>query len=353
MMFLGIETLSLAAYVLAAYQRTATRSIEAGLKYFILGAVASAFVLMGIAFVYGATGLIDLGGLRSVAFTNLTHTDQVFLLFGSASLLIGLAFKISAVPFHWWAPDVYQGATLPVTMFFATAVKAGAFIALWRVVDALQLLPTSTLLALFWWLAVLTIALGNLAALRQDDMKRMLAYSSIAHAGYAVVALCITAGGDSAVITHLLFYLIGYSIMTIGAFTVLIILSGGDKEHTKLKDVTGLAKRNPGLAAIYSLFLLSLAGVPPTIGFFAKYYVFQAAVGTGLITLTIIGVLGSVISVAYYIRPIIEMYFRAESGEMRVVRPVYHICTRLVLWATVLGVLGWGLFPESLMKILS
>lgn len=352
MIFVGIETLSIAAYVLAAYHRTERRSIEAGLKYFLMGAVASAFLLFGMAFLYGATGSLDLLEYHMQGIS-VSQAEHLYLLLGVAFILVGFAFKLAAVPFQWWAPDVYAGAPLPVTAFFATGVKAGAFIALWRVMDGIVSLSGESWVPVLWWIAVLSMTIGNLAALAQRDMKRMLAYSSIAHAGYALIALVASHAGDPGVVSSLLFYLIAYSVMTIGAFAVLIAISPPDAEMTTIDRVAGLAGRHPALAAIFSIFLLSLSGIPPTIGFFGKYYLFQAAIGAGETVLVVIAVLNSVASVAYYVRPVVFMYFRPEPGGAPAFVPGGLTAgVRAVLFLTLLVVLLYGLFPSSLLTVL-
>lgn len=351
LLFVGIETLSLAAYVLAAYHRREPRSIEAGIKYFLLGAVGAAFLLFGLAFLYGGAGTLDLLQIATLRdLTLVPDASQLYLKIGVACLLVGFAFKISAFPFQFWTPDVYTGAPLPVTAFFATAVKAGAFIALWRIALAVAPIVGATWQPLFWGAAVATMCIGNLMALTQEDMKRMLAYSSIAHAGYALIALVIM-GSDATVVASLLFYLIAYSLMTLGTFAVLQALGRGDQEETTLGRVAGLASRRPGLAAVYALFLFSLAGFPPTIGFFAKYYLFTQAMAAGATWLVIIAVLNSVVSVAYYVQPIVVMYFRPQPEGALELSPLDR-GLRVVLAITGLGVLGWGLFPASLLKLL-
>jgi NADH-quinone oxidoreductase subunit N len=355
MMFIGLETLSIGAYVLAAYHRNEDRSIEAGLKYLIIGAVASAFLLLGMAYLYGGTGTLDLLAYQSFGGEDLPNST-LYVKIGAACLLAGFGFKLAAVPFQWWAPDVYAGAPLPVTAFFATAVKCGAFIALWRIVTALAPLTGVLWGEMFWWLAVATMTIGNLAALTQTDLKRMLAYSSIAHAGYALIALVVTASGESGVVVSLLFYLIAYSLMTLGAFAVLIALGGHDHEATDLSAVSGLARRRPWLAAAFALFLLSLAGLPPTVGFFGKYYLFSMAIGAGETWLVIIAVLNSVLSVAYYVRPIVEIYFRTESEENTMTRgsfPALVPGVRVVIILALIGVLLYGLYPSGLLTLLA
>ncbi|MBI2346545.1 MAG: NADH-quinone oxidoreductase subunit N, partial [Deltaproteobacteria bacterium] len=271
MIFIGLETLSLSAYVLAAFHRAERRSVEAGIKYFLLGSVAAAFLLFGIAFLYGGTGTTDLQAMAQVIGGTQGAMERVYSVIGAALILVGLGFKIAAVPFQFWTPDVYEGAPLPVTAFFATGVKAGAFLVLWRAAEALTTLGGPAWTSVVTVLAVATMTVGNCAALMQEDVKRMLAYSSIAHAGYALIGVLVMGGAP------LLFYLTAYTVMTMGAFAVVIALGTEAKERTAIFAFAGLGSDRPWLAAAMTLFLLSLAGVPPTVGFFAKYYLFQAA----------------------------------------------------------------------------
>ncbi|MBI4366092.1 MAG: NADH-quinone oxidoreductase subunit N [Deltaproteobacteria bacterium] len=346
MIFLGLETLSLAAYVLAGYHRAARPSIEAGVKYFLLGAIAAGFLLFGLAFLYGGTGSFDLRTIAQTVFAEITGFHRLYTLIGIALICVGLAFKIGAVPFQFWTPDVYTGAPLPVTIFFATAVKIGAFCVFWRVGEAVTPMLGGVWQQAMWGLAVATMLLGNLAALAQDDLKRMLAYSSIAHAGYALIALVIGHGAS------LFFYLAAYAIMTIGAFATLMALGSEGRERTTLADVAGLGTTHPRHAFVLALFLFSLAGIPPTVGFFAKYYLFQAAIGGEQVTLVVIAVINSVVSVAYYVRPVVVMYFRPvpEQG----VRPLALTGgMRFVIGLSLAGVVGLGLFPSRLLALIA
>lgn len=351
LIFVGIETLSIASYILAAYHRQEPTSLEAGIKYFVLGSIAAAFLLFGMALLYAGTGSLDLFAITAVHADSLTPMAWNYVRIGIACLLVGFAFKIAAVPFQFWTPDVYSGAPLPVTAFFATGVKAGAFIALLRVVQAVVPLNDGSVTACLWWLAVATMVLGNLAALAQDDMKRMLAYSSVAHAGYALIAVVLASRGEAGVVAPLLLYLFAYTLMTVGAFAVLLAVSPAHRETTQLSTVAGLAHRRPALAALFSVFLLSLAGMPPTVGFFGKYYLFQTAVAADEIPLVIVAVLSSVVSVAYYVQPIVMMYFRAPAES---VTPAARLSfgTRFVLVVAVLGVLAAGILPSRLVAFL-
>lgn len=353
--FVGIEGMSLASYVMAAYQKRELKSTEAGLKYFIIGAAASAFLVFGMAFCFGATGSLDMVIIHQHSLT-MTGSMPIYLLIGVVALIVGFGFKIALFPFHYWAPDVYEGAPLPVTAFFASAVKVVTFIVLFRLTISLFSLWGIQWEHLATAMALATMFFGNLGALAQSNIKRMLAYSSIAHVGYAAIALVLTVRMGNAAFSPLMFYITGYVIMTIGAFAVLMALGGEGAEKTELSDVAGLGMRNPALAALLSLFLVSLAGVPPTIGFFAKYYLFSLAVQQGFIWLIIFAVINSVISVAYYVRPIVHMYFRlsVKSGSAPVdmlPSAAVNYPIRLTLALSAVGVLIGGLFPSHLFDL--
>src|SRR5439155_1911595 len=258
--FLGLELMSVAVYVLAGFDRRRARSAEAALKYFLLGAFASGFLLYGIALVYGATATTNfalIGAQVSIDGTS------IMLLIGLALLIVGFGFKVAAVPFHMWAPDVYDGAPTPVTAFMATAVKAAAFAALFRLLNS-AFAGVAVWHDILWWLAAITMIGGNLFALGQRSLKRMLAYSSVAHAGYLLVA--VTAGGPQGG-SAALFYLAVYSVMNLGAFGVLALLGREQEERVRLSDLAGLGARHPALALAMTLFMLSLGGIPPTAGF--------------------------------------------------------------------------------------
>jgi NADH-quinone oxidoreductase subunit N len=331
--FLALEILSIALYVLVGLNRAEQRSSEAALKYFLLGAFASGFLLYGMALVYGQAGTTSLAGMRDYV---LSLDGQMPLLLAVAVglLLVGFGFKVALAPFQWWMPDAYQGAPTSVTAFMSVGAKVAGFAALARV--ALTAFGDSTgsgpqgfggdwglVLAA---LAALTMTVGNLAALRQRNLKRMLAYSSIAHAGYILVG--VAAGGQVGT-SAMLFYLFVYAFMNVGAFAVVIAvggLEGSTQDGQTLQDFAGLAGRKPGLSAAMTLFMLSLAGVPPLAGFLTKLYIFTAAVQAGLIWLAIVGVLNSVISAYYYLRVVAVMYMKespareepAASGSKRV-----------------------------------
>ncbi|UCC65936.1 MAG: NADH-quinone oxidoreductase subunit N, partial [Deltaproteobacteria bacterium] len=311
--FLGLEVMSISIYVLAGIMREDARAVEAAFKYFLLGAFASAFLLYGIALTYASTGTLDLGGIGRVLTERAWVSGLPILITGLALLIIGFGFKIALVPFHMWTPDVYEGAPTSITAFMATGVKAAGFAAFVRVffyaLPNLQAYWTE----IMWLLAVATMTVGNVIALSQANIKRMLAYSSIAHAGYIMVAF--VAGNDLGK-SSILFYLLAYIFMNIGAFTVVILLGKRGEENTLITDYAGIGFKYPLLAASMSIFLFSLAGVPPMAGFMAKFYVFSAAVKAQYYWLAVIGVLNSAVAAYYYLRVLIYMYFREPEKEV-------------------------------------
>jgi NADH-quinone oxidoreductase subunit N len=345
MLFLAIETLSIATYILAGLHRHEQRSLEAAFKYFILGAFSSAIFLYGIATVYGALGHTN---LMQLAATVAQGEISSLLMFGVALLIVGLGFKVAAVPFHMWAPDVYDGAPTAVTAFMSAGPKAAAFAALLRVF--FQGFGAASMAAqwapVFAVLAALTMILGNLSALTQVSIKRMLAYSSIAHAGYAFVALVTL---DALGAASILYYLVAYTFMSLGAFAVLTVVAKRGERHHAFSDYSGLASTNPVLAAVMTLFMFALAGFPPTAGFAGKFYVFSAAVKSGYYTLAIIGVLTSVVSIFYYIHVIRVMYMQEPGNGDSPIRVSATTCT--LLGVTVLGTLYMGVFPGSVLSL--
>jgi NADH-quinone oxidoreductase subunit N len=342
---LGIEIMSVAVYVLTGSWRRSARSEEGALKYFLNGAVATAILVFGIALLYGATGTTNLGAIGTKA---VQVAGQPIFLLGMLLVLVALGFKVSAAPFHMWAPDAYEGAPTPVTAFMAAAVKAAAFTALVRIVVSslgvsdLKNGPGSWTFVLSG-LAILTIVIGNVAALRQENIKRLLAYSSIAHAGYLLIGV-ITAGvvgpeGRAAV----LYYLLAYTFTTVGAFGVVAWIGRRGDERLLLDDWSGLAVRHPAAALAMTVFLLSLGGIPPTAGFFGKFYIFKVALTVpSLIPLVIVAVLGSVVSVYYYLKVVMIMYFREPTRETT---PLRSASTVLALALAVFFVLAMGLSP--------
>jgi NADH-quinone oxidoreductase subunit N len=310
MIFLAIEAFSIALYVLCALRRSERLSQEAALKYFVLGAFSAGFQLYGVALLYAETGVTALPALAA----SLTQPTPLAWA-GVAMLVVGLAFKVALVPFHQWTPDVYDGAPTIVTAFMAAGTKLAAFVALVRVMWTAFPGLSETLLPLLTVLAVATMVVGNLAALVQGNLKRMLAYSAVAHAGYLLVGV---AAGPVEGTPAVLFYLLIYGLTNLGAFAVLMALGPLGEEGrdaTRLEDLAGLARRHPWLAALLSLFLLSLTGLPPTAGFLAKWYIFRAAIDAGLLPLAIILVLNSVVSAFYYVRPIAWMTMREAAPD--------------------------------------
>ncbi len=338
--FLGLEVLSIPLYVLAGFNRNDPRSQESALKYFLLGAFASGFLLYGIAMLYGGTGSTALPAIAQYLASASSVSSYVWI--GVGLVVVGFGFKVALVPFHQWTPDVYQGAPTSVTAFMSVGAKAAGFAALIRIlIGALSGEATgwSWVLAV---LAVLTMTIGNIAAIAQKNLKRMLAYSSIAHAGYIAVGLV---AGSVAGIQAVLFYLVAYTFMNIGAFAVLIAVSRDQKDGESLDDFAGLGVAQPLLAAAMAVFMFSLAGLPPLAGFFGKLYVFAAAVEGGWWWLAAIGVLNSVISAYFYLRVVLTMYMRAASP-----RSALTICPALAVALAVAAVLTVliGLFPSTL-----
>jgi NADH-quinone oxidoreductase subunit N len=343
--FLGLEVMSIAAYALAGLARGQVRSNEAAMKYFLLGAFATGFLLFGIALIYGATGSLTLPVIAERLAT-IGPQERVLLIAGMALLLVGFGFKVGAVPFHAWAPDVYEGAPTSVTALMAVGVKAAAFAAFVRVfLHTLAALQADWSGAL-WVLAVLTMTIGNVTALVQRSIKRMLAYSSIAHAGYLLVGM--TAGGADGG-AAVLFYLITYTFMTLGAFAVVIAVGRTGRPNDSLDDYAGIAFRSPFLGIAMTVFMLSLAGIPPLGGFVGKLYIFSAAVHSGYVWLAILGVLNSVVSVYYYAGVLVRMYM--TEGTPDVVAPSSRPYLFAALLATLAGTVAAGLFPSPLLEL--
>lgn len=352
--FLGLEIMSLPLYVLAGMQRDNLRSTEAAAKYFFMGAFASAFFLYGIALIYGATGTTDLRQIFMGAGVAM-QKHALYMTAGAALILIGFAFKIAAFPFHMWVPDVYQGAPTPVTAFFSVGPKAAGVAALLRILMIGFGGMTEKFGPVLWILAFFTMAVGNILALRQDDVKRMLAYSSIAHAGYLLVA--VTAGGAEAV-SAALFYLLAYAFFNIGAFTIVAIVESRHDGSNHIDTYRGLAARHPWLAVFLAVFMFSLAGFPPTAGFFGKFYIFAAAVKSGHLLLVIVAVINSLISVFYYLRPVKAAFF--DTDEAPVPADVatsipqatrLDAMTALTLTLTTIGTMGLGLAPGWFLQL--
>ncbi|GMT42889.1 MAG: NADH-quinone oxidoreductase subunit N [bacterium] len=339
--FMGLELLSISLYILAGYTRSRMVSNEASLKYFLLGAFASGFLLYGMAFIYGITGHTQ---LELIAATIAESPSNVLLLtIAAALILVGLGFKIAAVPFHQWTPDVYQGSPIPVTAFMSAGPKAAGLAAILRIfyegVSYLHVDWTIWLSAL----AVMTMTLGNVAALVQKDAKRMLAFSSIAHAGYALVGVA-AANRDGA--SSVMYYMLIYTFMNIGVFGILALVARKNESRTQVNDFSGLAYKNPLLAVVMTILVFSLAGIPPMAGFMAKFYVFMAAMKAELYLLVLAAVINSAIGVYYYLRFVIVMYMRepdaaAESLPVLKASPALVIALLIALY----GIIRLGISP--------
>jgi len=343
--FLGLETFSLSLYVLAGFFRTQPKSNESSLKYFLLGAFSTGFLLYGIALVYGATGTTNLKGIFEFVRKTPLLTDPL-LLVGMGLLIVGFGFKVALVPFHMWTPDVYEGAPTSVTAFMAVGPKAAGFAAFLRVfLYALSSLQSEWVWIL-WVLAVLTMTLGNVVAIAQKNIKRMLAYSSIAHAGYILVAMVAASELGTA---GILYYILAYTFMNLGAFGVVILYGRRGEENIFLNDYSGMASKYPLLAAAMAIFMFSLAGIPPTAGFVGKFYIFSAAVKAGYLGLAIIGVLNSALSVYFYLRVTVMMYMRNPEKELASLNLSPAMIIALII--AVFGTLQMGITPSHYLNL--
>jgi len=344
--FVSIELLSLCLYVLAGFTRRRPEALEAGLKYLMLGGFATGFLLFGIALMYVTTAHTEIFGIVR-AIPDMFPGEQALFAVGVGLFLVGVAFKLGLAPFHMWTPDVYHGAPAPVTAFMAAGVKVAVFGAVLRVFPHGLMSSGDTVWpTVLAALAVASMTVGNVIALAQRNIKRMLAYSSIAHAGYALVG--VVAGdryGDGAV----LFYLVAYALMTVGAFAVVTAMAGDREEGLDYADAAGLAQRDPLLAATMTVFMVSLTGIPPTLGFVGKFYLFASAVYAGWAWLAIAGVINSAISAYYYLGVVVAMYMREPIGESRLRPRAIGVTTVLV--ATVVGLLALGLAPGRLLQL--
>jgi NADH-quinone oxidoreductase subunit N len=342
MLFIGIEILSISMYVLAGSRKSDLFSNEAAFKYFLMGSFATGFLLFGIALIYGVTGSFDLAQIGEYVSANGGASNPMFLA-GVLMMLIGLSFKVSAAPFHFWAPDVYQGSPTPVTAFMATIVKTAAFAGFFRLFFLSFSPAANDWSSVVWALAAITLILGNVTAVYQSNVKRMLAYSSVAHAGYMMLALLAISGTAA---TSILYYTIAYSVGSLAAFTVLQIV-GNARGTDSVDAFNGLGKRNPLLAVAMTVALLSLAGIPPTGGFFAKYFIFTTAIQADHIWIVLIAVIGSLISVYYYFRIIIAMFFRESMDDTIEVSPMQ----KLLLVMTILLTLALGILPDLITRL--
>jgi NADH-quinone oxidoreductase subunit N len=343
--FLALELLSIPLYVLAGFLTPKVESEESALKYFLLGAFAGGFVVYGIALVFGATGTTNLNGVFGAIENGIA--DPTLLLIGAALILVGFGFKVAVVPFQMWTPDVYEGAPTSVTAFMAVGAKAAGFAALLRIFLAALPSLADDLVPILWTLAALTMFVGNLVAIAQRNIKRMLAYSSIAHAGYIFMAL-VTIGKPeqfNAAVASALFYLVAYALTSFGAWSVVITLEKAEGKGLNLEDYAGLGRKYPALAVAMLVFMLSLIGVPPTLGFFGKFYLFGAVIAADFIGLALIGVLTSLISAYYYLRVVVIMYMR--EGQPEVHREPW---LQLTVGVTAVGVFVLGLFAQPLLN---
>lgn len=349
--FIGLEMSSIASYVLAGYRRDSIKSSESAVKYFLLGSFATAFFLYGIALMYGVTGTTNLAKIASA------DPSGVLLHLGLTLILVGLGFKVAAAPFQVWTPDVYEGAPTPVSALFSAGPKAAAFALLLRIFDTVHA-ATSFWFWAFWTMAALTMFAGNLGAVVQSNIKRLLAYSSIAHAGYVLVAMtAITtmkaAEGDAArAYAAVLFYLLTYSLVSVGAFTIVSELGGRGERYVNVDDFAGLGTRQPFTAAMLTLFLLSLLGLPITAGFFGKLYIFSAAINSHLVWLAVLMAINSVIGAYYYFRVIVVMYMHEYKGNLPADAPAGLTPTGVMVVSVVaLATVYLGLLPNHVLAI--
>lgn len=346
--FIGLEIMSLSLYLLIAMGNEEKLSKESAFKYFLLGSFASAIMLYGVAFLYGTTETTYILDIFAKV-PDLIVSSRLFLV-GVALVIIGFCFKVSIVPFHAWTPDVYHGAPTALSAYMSTAVKLGSMAAFLRFISIKSLGYSDNLLDLMQWLAVLTMIVGNVAAIRQESVKRMLAYSSVAHSGYVLVGLLSTSISAQSAFpaSGVVFYLISYAIMTFGAFAIVNVFETSENTQLTVDDMAGFAKRRPVLAFSLTVFLLSLAGIPPTVGFFGKFYLFSAALAEGRLWVVLWGVINSVISVYYYLRPIVLMYMHNSAKDEDSER---HIpATEIAIVVTMLLVLGLGFFSDFLFR---
>lgn len=350
-LFLGLEVLSIALYCLAGMSRQESRSEESALKYFLLGAFASAFLLMGIAYIYGATGSLDIRGIAAASGA-WTDTYKTMVVFGVGMLLVGLGFKAALVPFHQWTPDVYQGAPTNVTAFMAAASKIAAFGALIRVLQATAPIQDIWFPAMTW-ICILTMTVANLAALVQKDAKRVLGYSSIANAGYVLVAvLAHLKAPDKVPLTTTLYYLLSYSLMTLGVFAVVSLAAKGGKEGSRFRDLNGLWSRAPLAVACMIVFVASLIGIPPTAGFIGKFLIFNDALTAGLPVLAIVLAVNSVISVYYYLG-IVQATFVDDEGSVKNVSAKPGFGLNVVVVSCAVGIFVTSFMVSGIQKSLT
>jgi len=357
-LFIGLETMSLGVYSLVAYRRTSPRAAEAGMKYFLLGSFAAALLLLGSAYLYGATGHTDFAGIASVIGAG--HADARLVLVALMLIVAGFAFKVRAVPFHMWTPDAYEGATTPVTTFMAVCVKSSVFIVMVRVLLVGLGSPELMSGASGWppvlaGLAALTMIAGNVGAIVQTSVKRMLAYSSIAHAGYLLIGVVAASKVGETAVSAVLYYLAAYTVSNVLAFSALIFAGSTGREAVSYEDLAGLGRRHPMLAIPFVLAILSLMGFPPTAGFFAKYYVFASAVeaGGGMVWLAVLGALTSAVGAYYYLRVLVFLFMREPQPGAPVAIPMRsgYVITAMVVAA--FFVLQMGVSPSGYIDVVN
>jgi len=344
--FLGLEVMSVSLYVLAGFFRGQLASNEAGLKYFLLGAFSTGFLLYGISLIYGVTGSTRLTEIGVYLNTHASLLANPMTLAGLALLSIGFLLKIGAAPFHMWTPDVYQGAPTPVTAFMSAVPKAAAFAAFLRIMEYCFFSMKPEWTAMLWVLAVLTMTIGNIIAISQTNIKRMLAYSSISHAGYALVGLV---AANEIGYSGVLFYMLAYTFMNIGAFAVLVLAGKQGEENLTLDGFAGFGYKRPFLGVAMTIFLFSLMGLPPTAGFTGKFYIFAGAINAGYIWLAILGVLNSALSLYYYLRVMVYMYFRNPNEDYAWVSMPASVLVTIIL--AIIGSLYLGILPNSVMAM--
>lgn len=342
LIFIALEISSIATYILAGFRRNEASSAESSLKYFLLGSFATAFFLYGVAIMFGATGSTN---LENITGTLRSGVVPVLVYVATALMFVGLGFKVAAAPFHVWTPDVYEGAPAPVVGFMSTAPKAAAFAVLLRVVFSIH---TPGAMWILWIAAALSMTLGNIGALVQTNVKRLLAYSSIAHAGYLLVAFAMTSENSVIGISAAMFYTAAYAAMNVGAFAVVSHFANSGERYVTLEDYEGLGRTSPVLAATLTIFLLSLIGIPMTGGFFAKFYVFSAALKSDLVWLTLIGVFNSAVGSYYYLRIIVTMYMREGRKEVPVTPVPFGL--GLALAISLVATLYLGLLPDRILQ---
>jgi len=345
MIFIGLEISSIASYVLAGYLRDDKRNNESALKYFLLGSFATAFLLYGIAWIYGLTGSTNLTAIRSVLLSHDVAPSAFLVGFSAALMFVGLGFKVSAAPFQIWAPDVYQGAPTPISAFLSAGPKAAGFAVFLRIFMTAFAPIGAGWEPLVWLSALFSMTIGNFAALTQSNIKRLLGYSSIAHAGYVLVALAARSDTGTAAA---MFYLAAYALMNIGAFAVVSHLSGKGDRFVSVDDFSGLATRQPLTAALLTVFLLSLIGVPLTGGFFGKFYIFRAALQSNLVWLAVLGLLNSAVAAYYYLRILVVMYMREPSEAASTAEPL-TMGLKLALVLPAIGTFLLGIYPSAVL----